>query len=69
MRNQDGFAALGLDVLDRRHDPVDPRCIGHNTVFDGHVYVDADQNPFAIKVHVIKGFPGHFHLHSNAPER
>ena len=55
MRQQNGNAALGLDVLDRRHDLVDAGGVGDLAVFDRDVHVDAGQHDLSVKIHVVDG--------------
>jgi hypothetical protein len=59
MRQEHRLAALGEDILHRRHDALDPRGVGDATVLHRHVDVDAGQDDLAAKLHVIEGFPGH----------
>jgi hypothetical protein len=44
MRQEDRLAALGEDILHRRHDPLDPRGVGHAAALHRHVDVDAGQD-------------------------
>ena len=62
MGQHDRRAALGQYIADRRHDAVDSGRVGDAAAFDRDVDIDADQHPFAAKVHVIEGFPGHRRL-------
>ena len=59
MRQQHRLAALAEDVLDRRHDALDPRRVGDPAVLDRHVDVDPGQHDLAFEVHVVERLPAH----------
>ena len=59
MRQQHRLAALRQNVLDRRHDLLDPRRIGHAAPLHRHVHIDPHQHHLAVQVEVVEGLPGH----------
>lgn len=62
MGQQNGFAALIQNVLHSWRDAFDAGRIGHFTIFHRDVDIDAQQNGFAGKFHVVERFPGHMCL-------
>ena len=59
MRQQHHAPALGQNVAYRRHDLVDPGCVGHNGPLHRHVDIDPRQHDLARQIHIIHRFPAH----------
>ena len=59
MGKKHGRAAARQDVVDRGHDAFDPCGVGHGTVLDRHVDIDAHQHALAREIHVVQRLPAH----------
>ncbi len=60
--HEDRRAACGENIVDGRHDAVDPGGVAHLSVFERHVDIDPHQHALALEVHVIQRFPTHLIL-------
>ena len=53
MGQQDGNAALGLNILDGGYDLFDPRGVGHPAILDRDVHVNTGQHGLPVQFHII----------------